>query len=153
VVDETNEQSFIEFAHAAEPRLRHALTPLFGADRGREATTAALTYGWEHWGRVRHMDNPVGYLYAVGRSRGRRASRRKIVFPTPPVDSTPWVEPALPEALAALPLRQRQVVMLIHGYGWTQSEVAEVLGVSKPTVQTHLTRAVDSLRSKLGVQR
>ena len=58
----------------------------------------------------------------------------------------------LGEALAALPLRQRQVVMLIHGYGWTQSEVAEVLGVSKPTVQTHLTRAVDALRSKLGVE-
>lgn len=155
MVDETDEQSFIDFAHAAEPRLRHALTPLFGADGGCEAASVALIYGWEHWARVRRMDNPVGYLYTVGRSRraGRRVGRRRVAFPALPVDLTPWIEPALPEALSALPLRQRQVVMLIHGYGWTQSEVAEVLGVSKPTVQTHLTRAVDSLRSKLGVQR
>jgi DNA-directed RNA polymerase specialized sigma24 family protein len=41
--------------------------------------------------------------------------------------------------------------MLIHGYGWTQMEVAELLGVSKTTVQQHLERGVVKLRKSLGV--
>ena len=55
--------------------------------------------------------------------------------------------------LAGLPERQRQVVMLVHGYGWTIGEVAETLGVGKSTVQNHLERAVAKLRSGLGVNR
>ena len=74
-----------------------------------------------------------------------------MLFPEPPTDSTPWVEPALPSSLKALPERQRQAVMLIHGYGWTQMEVAELLGVSKTTVQQHLERGVVKLRKSLGV--
>jgi RNA polymerase sigma factor (sigma-70 family) len=55
-------------------------------------------------------------------------------------------------SLAGLPDRQRQAVMLVHGYGWTLSEVAEMLGVSKATVQKHADRGVRKLRDSLGVE-
>ena len=96
------------------------------------------------------MDNPVGYLYRVGRSRVAGARRRKAGFPPVPKSSLPWVEPALPAALARLSDKQRTVVWLVHGLGWHQTEVAELLGLSPPTVQTHARRGMAKLRSALG---
>jgi RNA polymerase sigma-70 factor (ECF subfamily) len=143
--------SFTEFVSEVEPRLRSALTSSFGPDIGRDVTAEALAYGWEHWDRVSQMDNPAGYLYVVGRSKGRELSRR-----TPPIlpDSPshmPWVEPGLPMALTALSEQQRTVIALHHGYEWSLSEVAEVLGLTKATVQNHERRALKKLRRKLGV--
>ena len=143
--------SFTEFASAASPRLRHALTCVLGVEAGKDAASEALAHGWENWDRVAAMENPVGYLYVVGRNRGRRSRKNRVLFPEAPADRTPWVEPALPSSLQALPERQRQAVMLIHGYGWTQMEVAELLGVSKTTVQQHLERGVVKLRKSLGI--
>jgi len=43
------------------------LWPPAGQVSGREVAQEALEYGWEHWERLRSMENPVGYLYKVGR--------------------------------------------------------------------------------------
>jgi DNA-directed RNA polymerase specialized sigma24 family protein len=128
------------------------LSATLGLETGREAAAEALAYGWEHWERIREMENSIGYLYVVGRDRGRKMSRnRRVVFPDVIEDRTPWVEPGLPRALAALPERERVVVLLVHAYGWAMSEVAELLEVTKSTVQTHSERGVKKLRRKLGV--
>lgn len=149
--EQTAEQSFTDFARGAEPRLRRALTALYGPEAGKDAAAEALLQGWRRWDRVQPMENPVGYLYTIGRNAGRRSRRAAPLFPATFDDGAPWVEPALPAALEALPGRQRQVVMLVHGHGWTHSEVAEVLGMSRTTVQKHIERAVAKLRSVLGV--
>ncbi len=152
--DKTTSKAFSTFFEAHEARLRHALTARFGSDVGKEAAADALAYGWEHWDRVHSMENPIGYLYTVGRDRGRRVSqRRPVVFPSVPVTRAPWVEPGLSQAVADLPERQRTVVLLLHGYDWTQSEVAEMLDISKASVQRHGERAMARLRRKLGVSR
>jgi len=151
VVQVSVADGFAEFVTAHESRLRRALTASFGGELGREATADALEYAWEHWDRIRVMENPVGYLYKVGRSRGRRELRRKRVM-FDPVDPAriPDVEPKLPGALAGLSSRQRSVVVLVHGYGWTHSEVAELLGVSRSSVRSHLERGLSSLRGVIG---
>ena len=41
---------------------------------------------------------------------------------------------------------------LIYGYGWTMSEVAELLGTAKTTVQKHAERGLAKLRTTLGVE-
>jgi DNA-directed RNA polymerase specialized sigma24 family protein len=152
--DETTTEAFSVFVKEHEVRLRHALTARFGPDVGREAAAEALAYAWEHWERVHDMESPVGYLYAVGRDRGRRMRRRRrVVFPTVPAERAPWVEPGLSQAVAGLPPRQRTVVVLLYSYEWTQLEVAEVLGISKSSVQRHGERAMARLRRKLGVDR
>lgn len=152
--DETTLATFSAFVKEHEARLRHALTARLGSEVGKDAAADALAYGWEHWDRVYVMENPVGYLYSVGRDRGRRMMRRRrLVFPSVPEERAPWVEPGLSGAVADLPPRQRTVVLLLHGYEWTQSEVAEVLGISKATVQRHAERAMARLRRKLGVDR
>ena len=77
--EETTVGSFEGFVKDSETRLHDALAALFGPQAGRDATAEALAYGWEHWERVRKMDNPIGYLYAVGRDRGRKAQTGRRV--------------------------------------------------------------------------
>jgi RNA polymerase sigma factor (sigma-70 family) len=150
--EETTTEGFTEFATANERSLRQALTGWFGPDLGREAAAEALAYGWEHWDRVQGMDNPSGYLYRVGLNWGRkRVKRRDVVFPSIPVQPSDSFEPGLPEALARLSDKQRSVVLLVHGHGWSLSEVANLLEVSKGTVQTHLERGMTRLRRRLKV--
>ena len=149
--DETLHNSFSEFVAEAEPRLKRALCVGFGIERGVEATADALAYGWEHWRRIRAMSNPAGYLYQVGRSRARQRRPPRLPFPQFPSDSSPWVEPSLPAALAALSEPQRVAVWLVHGFEWTLQETASLLDVSVSTVRTHLERGENKLKQALGV--
>ena len=149
----TTVDSFTEFVREVEPRLRQALCASFGADFGRDATAQALAYGWENWDRISGIDNPAGYLWGVGRNHAKRQQRQRPVFPDVPTDAMPWIEPGLPVAMARLSEKQRVVVMLIHGLEWTYSEVAELLGVSKSTVQTQAERGMAKLRSDVGASK
>lgn len=152
------DDSFESFVREAETRLRDALSATLGSDAGREAAAEALGYAWEHWDRIRAMDNPVGYLYVLGRDRGRRRfrrdrTRRRSSVALLPVDRThtPWIEPQLPSELEHLPERQRVVVMLLYCFEWSMGEVADFLDVSKSTVQSHAERGMARLRKRLGV--
>lgn len=144
-------ETFTQFVAAYEARLRESLMATLGGEAGRDATADALEYGWANWARVSQMESTVGYLFKVGRSRGRRAAwRRRPRFDTFDTSRLPDVEPKLPEALSRLSERQRVVVVLVHCYEWTQSEVAELLGLSRSSVQNHLERGMASLRRSIG---
>ncbi len=54
-------------------------------------------------------------------------------------------------ALARLSEQQRTVVVLVHGYGWRQAEVARLLGINASTVRDYLNRAIDRLRDVMEV--
>jgi DNA-directed RNA polymerase specialized sigma24 family protein len=143
--------AFTDFVSATQDRLRYALVAAYGPERGLEAAADALAYAWEHWDRIREMENPGGYVYRVGQNVAiRRRRSRSIGFPAVPT-SLPWVEPGLPAALETLTERQRVVVVLVHGFGYRHREVAEVLDISTSTVQRHLERGLEKLRSSLGV--
>jgi len=144
-------ESFTIFVKEVEVRLRHALVAVFGQEQGRDATAEALAYAWEHWSRVGSMDNPAGYLYRVGRSRGQRRRLRPVFDPVPS-DHLPEVEPGLPVALLALSEKQRVAVVMVHAYDWPRHEAAELLGVSVSTLDTHLQRGLAKLRNGLGVE-
>lgn len=132
--------------------MRQSLTAALGVEWAREATAEALAYGWEHWDRIKGMENPAGYLYRVGLHWGRKAAaRRKVEFPATVVDESTWVEPGLPKTIASLSEKQRVVVYLVHGLDWSLSEVAELLAVSKGTVQKHMERGMARLRRHLEV--
>lgn len=145
--------AFSVFVRETGPGLKHALMAALGSEMGVEATAQALTYGWEHWERVEGMENPGGYLYRVGRNWGKRRLKRRAFRPQyPPVSADlPWVEPGLPEALAALSGRQRTVVVLVYAADWSFEQVASLLGLSRGAVHKHAERALAHLRDSLGV--
>ena len=132
--------SFEEFVVRHELGLRRALVAAVGASAGLDAAAEALAYGWEHWDRLRDMENPGGYLFRVGKSRARHPGDRPVELPRADDPELPWVEPALPAALAELPDMQRSAVLLVHTFGYSLSETAALLSVSKGTVQTHVER-------------
>jgi DNA-directed RNA polymerase specialized sigma24 family protein len=143
-------EEFTSFVRDVEPRLRRALIAAYGRERGREATAEALAWAWEHWSRVEETQNPVAFLYRVGQSRSRRR-RLRVAYERPASDDV-LVEPGLARALASLSQRQRTVVLLVHGAGWTQAEVGSVLGLRLSTVQKHTERAMNHLRQLLQVE-
>lgn len=138
---------FVQFVHRTEPRLRRALMAAFGSETGREATAEAFLWVWEHRDRLGRIDDPVSFLYRVGQSRIRR--RKVGVLHVRPNWAEPWIEPKLAAGLAALSKKQRVAVVLVYGYGWTQREVGELLGVKATTVQNHLDRGLARLRTQL----
>ncbi|MEJ7582803.1 MAG: sigma factor-like helix-turn-helix DNA-binding protein [Acidimicrobiales bacterium] len=144
-----DEDDFEDFVAEATPRLKRAFVASRGVLSAGDATAEALGYAWEHWDRVRAMDNPVGYLYRVGQSRTR--ARRVGMLPQPSALGLPDVEPGLVPALLDLPLTQRTAVWLVHGCGWSYREVAEAMDVSVSAVGTHVTRALERLRAQLEV--
>jgi DNA-directed RNA polymerase specialized sigma24 family protein len=149
-IDIAEINDFTCFVSDTEPRLRRALVAAYGHERGRDAAAEALAYAWEHWNEVRAMTNPVSYLYRVGQSRTRPPKTLRLHGT--PIWSDPRVEPALSRALEELSERQRVAVVLVHGFGWTMREVAELQGITVTSVQNHLQRGLTHLRSALEVQ-
>jgi RNA polymerase sigma-70 factor (sigma-E family) len=60
------------------------------------------------------------------------------------------VSDALWEAVSALPARQRAVVVLRYYEQLSEKEAAEALGVSPGTIKSQSSRALDTLRTRLG---
>lgn len=146
-IDAVDADCFVAWCKSVEPKLRLALMATYGPERGREATAEALAWAWEHQERLSGLERPVAYLYRVGQTRTR--VRRFRVLHGRPEWSEPWVEPSLGRAVASLSERQRVAVILVHGYGWTFGEVAELLRVKVTTVQNHRDRGMTRLRSIL----
>lgn len=152
--DATRAADFTGFVRDHEGRLRHGLIAAFGGELGREAASEALAYAWENWDRVRNMENPIGYLYSVGRNWALRfQTPTSLPLTLVSTDVEPHVEPGLAAAVAALSERQRTVVVMVHCFEWSLAETADVLGLAKTTTQNHLERAMAALRRELGEAR
>jgi RNA polymerase sigma factor (sigma-70 family) len=141
--------TFEAFVREVEPRLRRALVAAFGPEQGRDAAAEALAYAWEHWDRLSGLANLPGYLFRVGQTRGRRRRRQPVLHEAPSAGEYRF-EPGLPAALATLTQRQRLAVVLVHGYGYTLREVAELTGLRRTSVQNHAERGLARLRAALG---
>jgi RNA polymerase sigma factor (sigma-70 family) len=156
VEDETTkrEAAFTAFVRESQDPIRHALSAGFGVEVGREAAEEALVYAWRHWDRVARMRNPRGYVYRVGHRMAQKMRRQRptatfpeVASPGNPVE----IEPGLPAALRGLSGRQRTVVVLVSAYGLSQRETAQMLGITRSSVQRHLERGLARLRRELGV--
>lgn len=143
--------TYDEFVLMAGNRLRAALVSTYGLEVGIESTSDALAYGWEAWERIQGMDNPVGYLYRVGQTAAARHRRRPPMLDRPAPDELPEFEPALVPSLEQLSEQQRVCVLLIHAYGWTQADAAELLDLRPATVRTHLERGMAKLQRLMKV--
>lgn len=135
-----------------EPRLRRALVARYGIDLGTEVAADAMAWGVEHPDRLAGMENPIGYLYRVGQSAARRhlrAGRLPIRFPAEAHGGDAELPGDVFEELKLLKPDQRVSVLLVHGYGFTYREVAEMLSISEAAVTNHVHRGLKRLRRRL----
>nr|WP_062338983.1 SigE family RNA polymerase sigma factor [Herbidospora sakaeratensis] len=107
------------------------------------------------WHRVQRKDDPERYVRTtMTRLHLRQWRLRSRERPTaePPDRGTPPVYDEtsdLGDALAALPRRQRAVIVLRYYTGLTDEEIAATLGVSRGTVRSQAFRALARLRGQL----
>lgn len=82
------------------------------------------------------------------RSFGETVRRLGAPLATP--DPAEGIGNEVVAAIAKLPRRQAAVVVLRHHHGYTNRDIAHVLGISESTVASHLAAALASLRVTLG---
>jgi RNA polymerase sigma factor (sigma-70 family) len=146
---------FDRFTAEAGERLRRVLVAQHGVEVGSDVTDEALAYAWEHWDRVRAMENPIGYLYRVAHSASRRHARwnRRPLLPLETRRPEEPGDPGLHVALARLKEPQRACIVLVHVYDWTYEQTAAALGISAAAVRNHLHRGLRQLRNELEDQK
>lgn len=160
-VDEAGRSSlmteFGDFAEQALPgllRYGHALTgsPHDAAD----LVQGVLERVGSRWSKVRRADDPLAYVRRAMAndhvSRWRRNRREIPVHEIPEriraerdrLDGEPvW------QALGDLPPRQRAVIVLRYYEGMSEAEIADALNISRGTVKSQASRALDKLRAVL----
>jgi RNA polymerase sigma factor (sigma-70 family) len=106
----------------------------------------------EQWDHVRDYEKPKAYLYKVAerrffRLRGQQTGKSFQGDPEPLMAAVPDPADAFSAAdnreaalalLRQLPLRQRQVLWLRNGAGFSVAETAQILSVSDGTVKSQL---------------
>lgn len=153
--DEPGFDNFVAEQTDALLRYGYVLTgnPHDAADLVQEALVRLCSA----WPRVRLKDSPHSYVRTTMArlhiSIWRRHRREHLigkppervhheVFP-PDEDQGLW------EELAALPRRQRAVLVLRYYEQLSDAEIAKVLGISPGTVRSQAFRGLDKLRSSL----
>ena len=149
----TASDEFDSFYRAEYPRLAGALRLACGGDSrgGEELAQEAMVRAWTHWGRVRAMHRPAGWLYATGfnlvRRRGRERPRVTAAPETNDHSAATDTRLALERAVTSLPMEQRKDVVARHILGYTTIEAAELLRISPEALRSLLHRAVIMLRA------
>ena len=142
-------------------RLVRSLTAAAGsAETAADAVQEAFVQAHVHWWRVRHYDDPTGWIRRVAVNRvlnQRRGHRRRadalarLAALRPSAQDLPAPSPAVLDALAALPLRQRTAVALRYLGQLPVSDVARAMSISEGAVKAHLHRARGRLLETLEV--
>jgi len=145
-------RGFDEYVRVDGDRLRRALVARFGVEIGTEAAAEALAVAWRDWDRVQPMANPTGYLFRVGQSRARplvRWARRRHRFPDAEPSASARDSAELLDLIACLGRlkpNQRSAVVLVKCFGYSHSDVGELLDVNESAVKDLVHRGLRRLR-------
>jgi RNA polymerase sigma-70 factor (sigma-E family) len=158
-VNARERQQFEEFMTsrwAGLVRLAFGLT----GDRwlAEDLAQTALVSAYASWWRVRRADDPDAYVRRIlinasksrwRRSRAEQPAEPQAEVPDPAADPAAAIgeRSALLTALAALPPRQRAVVVLRYWEDLSDAQAAALLGCSASTVRSQAARALAKLRA------
>lgn len=160
----TEPAGFEEFVHARSPALLRTAWMLTGnAATAEDLLQSALARTWPHWRRIAD-DQPEAYVRKVMVRLHASWRARRWNQETPTADGELERQPHQSEeycsggtddrmdllkALKALPLRQRQVVVLRFFDDLSVETVAQVMGCSIGTVKSQSAKGLTKLRHAL----
>jgi RNA polymerase sigma-70 factor (sigma-E family) len=151
---------FTDYATARTPWLRKVAFLLCQDwHRADDLVQTTLTRLYVHWHRVARLESIDGYARAIlvnaFLAEQRTVWWKRVSLRREPIDaaiSDLDVAAAvdLREALAALPPRQRAVIVLRYYCDLSVDEAAAALGCAPGTVKSHTSRGLDTMRRALG---
>lgn len=153
----TADDALASFCGRLYPRLVGALV-LEVRDRGRaeELAQETLVRVCERWDDVRTMDRPEAWAFTVALNLARSWWRRSAAAaralgrlgrePPPPDPLDLETRQLIRDAVAALPPRQRRVVILRHVAGLSVAKTAAAMGCAEGTVKSLTHKAARNLR-------
>jgi RNA polymerase sigma-70 factor (ECF subfamily) len=167
VIDETAgivrvPESFESFYRRERSRMVGLAFVLSGSrwaaeDLAQEAFIAA----YRHWSDVGSLDQPAAWVRKVianhsysllrrVKAEARAVGRATVTGRWAPMPELPPASVEVWAEVRRLPRRQAETVALYYIAGLTMPEIANALGCSKHTVNTHLRRAREALAQRLG---
>ena len=155
-------------SHAAElTRLATMLT----SDRStaEDVVQEAFAGLYRRWSSLEDRQKAVGYLRTAVVNGSRSKLRRRMTerryehlhlaeaWATAPSAESAAVDRddarEVARAVADLPRRQREVLVLRYHQDLSEAEIAEALGISKGAVKAYASRGLDAVAAALGVTR
>jgi RNA polymerase sigma-70 factor (sigma-E family) len=146
--------------HAHYPRLAYIAFSLVGDwDLAEQIAQESFLRIWRRWRWINDKQAAPFYLQRTVVNLARETIRRRVIerramraqgsaqLPGPVPD--PAEALALRQAIAALPARKRECVVLRYLIGMTEAETARVLGVSVGTVKSQTHKGLGLLRDRL----
>ena len=150
------------FATHWDRLVRRATLLVDDRQTAEEVVQDAFAATYERWGRLRDTTAVLAYLQrsVVNGSRSRlrrrgvarRGTRAVSVVPARPAaeeaESRAEVQ-AVRRALARLPKRQRQVLVLRYYLDLREADIAEVLRISRGSVKAYASRGLDAIEAAI----
>ncbi|MET8583260.1 SigE family RNA polymerase sigma factor [Streptomyces collinus] len=161
------DEEFQSFMTGRWPRLMRTAFLLTGERHAAEdLVQSTLERVYVAWRRVGSADDPEAYVRRVMINAHARRHRRRLKEFLAPKDDSGLVREvadtgdrmaqaddrdALLEALAQLPARQREAVVLRYWEDLTETQTAEAMGCSVGTVKSNAAKGIAKLRALPGL--
>lgn len=150
--------SFDEWYGAAWPQLMRVLVPIVGdRDVAEDVASTACARALERWDT---LENPSAWTFTVALNEARRGARRRVAERVlwrrrsdrtrPTLEERAGLRPEVWLAVRALPLRQREVIVLRYVADLTQAQIAMTLDIAPGSVASALHDARRALQLALG---
>ena len=121
-----------------------------------DVVQAALLKAFRHWRKVVRADRPEAYVYRIllttladARARHWNGETPTERLPEALGDADPSLGITVRRALDAMPLEQRQVLVLRYYADLSEREIADLLGVAPGTVKSRAARGLAALATQL----
>ncbi|ANP54720.1 RNA polymerase sigma-70 factor (sigma-E family) [Streptomyces griseochromogenes] len=159
---QARDEEFQNFMIGRWPRLMRTAFLLTGEQHAAEdLVQSTLEQVYVHWRKVNSADDPEAYVRRVMINAHARRHRRRLKEFLAPKDDSGLVREvpetgdriaqaddrgALLKALAQLPARQREAVVLRYWEDLTETQTAEAMGCSVGTVKSNAAKGIAKLR-------
>lgn len=155
------EKQFSQFFHALyRPLCLHALHFMGSAEEAEDVVQETFVNLWDKREQIETIKSVKSYLYTA--VKNNCLTRIRDAKPTTSLDTLPPDEPILEEdqmaraemeariwkMIDALPERRREIFLMAKRDEMSYKEIANQTGLSVKTVENHIFRAMQLLRSK-----
>jgi RNA polymerase sigma-70 factor (sigma-E family) len=140
--------------------VRYATVVTWDPHLAEDVVQDVLVRAQARWSRIGSLEEPERYVRRMVVNEflsWRRRRSARLLHPGEALDLPPQADPtggyddrdAMVRLIGTLPPRQRAVIALRFYEDLSVEQIADVLGCRASTVRTHLTRAMEALRSPL----